>query len=777
MKTTDRSDVTCERGAKEVGPAGGRTLRRTASFLATVALLACPLAAAAQSTAQSADELTVETIFGSDGLSSRSVAVRWMADGRHWSVVERDSAGFDELWRVEAESGRREKLVSSAELSPPGGGDPLRIEGYDFSEDGRRLLIFSQSQQVWRARTKGRYYVFDFPTRRLIEVSGEDGWQMFAKLSPDARQVAFVRDHDLYVTDLSSGEERRLTFDGGENIINGTTDWVYEEELDLRDAFRWSPDGSRIAYWRFDQSPVRTYWLVDHLPLYPELTGIRYPKAGEDNSRVQVGSLDLATGGTTWFDIGPDEDIYIARMEWAESSDEVVIQRLNRHQNRLDLLLGDARTGETTLLFSEQDDAWLDAGDDLHWLDGGSRFTWTSDRDGYTHVYLYDRSGRMVRQVTRGSWDVTALHGVDETGGLAYVTAASESPLTRSVYSVELEGGQMNRLVGGRGTHSARFAPDFGLFVDTHSSIGTPPVVTLRRTADATSVRVLEDNSGLTARLEALDLREPEFFTVPADDGSELNGWIIKPRDFDPTHRYALLLYVYGGPGSQTVRDVWGGRRYLWHQMLVREGILVASVDNRGTGARGREFKKQVYLRLGQLEAADQLAAMRHLGERPYVDASRIGIWGWSYGGYMALMTSLAGGEAVATAIAGAPVTSWELYDTIYTERFMRTPQENPEGYRLGAPLSLAEGLEGDLLLVHGLADDNVHPQNTYRMAHALQAAGKQFDMRLYPGQRHGIRGRTLTVNLYGMMTGFLLRTLAPEPEPTETRGTAWQGH
>jgi dipeptidyl-peptidase-4 len=727
-------------------------------------------------TAVGQEDLTVERIYGGDDLQGRSDSMRWMPDGRHWSTIDRDSLGRGELWQVEAVTGERENLVSAAELIRAGSEEPLPIEGYTFSADGRRLLIFSESQQVWRTRTKGRYYVFDFPTRRLIDVSAEDGWQMFAKFSPDARRVAFVRDNDLFVTDLNSGDERRLTFDGSETIINGTTDWVYEEELDLRDAFRWSPDGSRIAFWRFDQGPVRTYWLVDDLALYPELTGVRYPKAGEVNSTVTVGSIELASGETTWFDIGDEEDIYIARMEWAASSDEVVIQRLNRHQSQLDLLLGDARTGVTSLLFSERDEAWLDVNDDMFWIDGGQRFTWTSDRDGFSHVYLYDRSGRMLRQLSSGPWDVTTFHGVDENTGRIFFTAAAESPITRSVYRAPLDDGVMTRIAGGRGTHSARFSPNFGLFTDTYSSIGAPPVTRLRLVADGSEVRVLEDNAALVRKLGALDLREPEFFTVEADDGSILNAWIIKPRDFDPGQSYPLLIYVYGGPGSQTVTDAWGGRRYLWHQMLVRNGILVASVDNRGTGARGRGFKKQVYMRLGQLETSDQLAAVRQLGDLPYVDASRIGIWGWSYGGYMALMTSLLGGSQVAAAIAGAPVTSWELYDTIYTERFMRTPQENPGGYSIGAPLSHAEGLEGDLLIIHGTADDNVHPQNTLRMVYELEQAGKQFDMRLYPGQRHGIRGPTLSVNLYEMMTDFLVHALLSAPQEVSAPDGAWLG-
>ncbi len=750
---------------------------RSTARAAAAALAATVLSIALPSAAPGQEELTVERIFGGGDFRGESVSVRWMPDGLHWSTIERDSADRAELWQVDARTGQRQKLVSAAELMKEGSDEPLQVESYTFSTDGRRLLIFAESQQVWRARTKGRYYVFDFPTRRLIPVSDADGWQMFAKFSPDARQVAYVRENDLYVTDLSSGEEQRLTFDGSETIINGTTDWVYEEELGLRDAFRWSPDGSRIAFWRFDQEPVRTYWLLDAMPLYPELNGVRYPKAGDANSTVRVGSVELASGETRWFDTGAEEDIYIARMDWAASSAEVVIQRLNRHQSQLDLLLGDARTGETSLLFSERDEAWLNANNDIRWLADGQEFTWTSDRDGFTHVYVYDRSGRMLRQLTRGNWDVTAFHGVDEVAGRIFFTAASESPITRSVYWASLDGGRMGQIAGGRGTHSARFSPDFQLFTVTYSSIGTPPVTSLRRVADGSEIRVLADNAALVGRLDSLDLREPEFFTVQAADGTSLNAWIIKPRDFDPGNTYPLLLYVYGGPGSQTVRDSWGGTRYLWHQMLVRDGILVASVDNRGTGARGREFEKQVYMRLGQLETADQLAAMRELGDLPYVDGSRIGIWGWSYGGYMALMTSLLGGSQVAAAIAGAPVTSWELYDTIYTERFMRTPQENPEGYSAGAPLTHAEGLEGNLLIIHGTADDNVHPQNTLKMIAALEQAGKQFDMRLYPGQRHGVRGSTLSVNLYEMMTRFLHRSLLESaPEPVAPTSTNWMG-
>jgi dipeptidyl-peptidase-4 len=513
--------------------------RWVAPALAAMCLPALPLVGDAQTPD---DALTVERIYGSDYFDGDSISLRWMPDGRHWTTVEQDMEGRDELWRVDAQSGSRQKLISAVELVPEAGQDPIAIEGHQLSEDGRRVLIFTNSQQVWRQRTKGEYYVFEFDSRRLSPVSAGTGWQMFAKLSPDGHRAAFVRDHDLYLVDLTTGAERQLTFDGSETVVNGTSDWVYEEELRLRDAFRWSTDGERIAYWRFDQSPVRPYPLVDHSPLYPELKQIRYPKAGEANSRVQVGSLELSTGRTTWFDIGPEEDIYIARMEWAESPHEVVIQRLNRWQNRLDLLLGDAHTGETTLLFSEEDDAWVDANDDLRWIDGGSRFTWTSERDGYRHVYLYHRSGRLVRQLTRGPWDVIAFHGADQVSGRIFFTAASETPLTRTVHSVSLEGTDMLTLAGGRGSHSADFSPDFELFGNTHSTIGSPPTTALRRAADGSLVRILVNNAELASRIDALGLREPEFFTIGAADGIPLNGWIIKPRDFDPRRAYPLLL-------------------------------------------------------------------------------------------------------------------------------------------------------------------------------------------------------------------------------------------
>lgn len=721
----------------------------------------------ATAAADVSEQLTVQNIFGTRYFFGESFSASWRQGGRHWISTDSDGEGNPELWQVDAANGRRTKLVDAAELVPAGADGPIAINGFTFSQDGKKLLIFTNAQRVWRARTKGEYYVLDLETRALTPVSTQPGWQMFAKFSPNGRYVAFVRDHNIVLTDLQSGEEHPLTSDGNENIINGTTDWVYEEEFGIRDAFRWSPDGRRIAYLRFDQTEVRRFYMVDESELYPEMTPIPYPKAGEVNSTIRAGVLDLSTKQTTWFELGDDPDIYVARLDWADSPTEVVMQRLNRHQNRLDLLMGDAETGSMRVILTETDPAWVDVNDNIRWFGGGQQFIWSSARDGHNHLYLYQRDGSLVRQLTRGEWDVSAVQGVDSRRGRVYFTAAYESPMTRAFLSVKLDGSDPSVIRGGDGGwHSIQMSPSTEFFIDRFSTITTPTTTALFR-SNGEEVRVLADNAELKSKVAALSLPEPEFITVRAADGRPLNGYLVKPMDFDPTRQYALLLYVYGGPGSQTVVDRWGGTRLLWHHMLAENGILVASVDNRGTGARGRAFEKATYLKLGQLETDDQLAAARQLGQLPFVDENRLGIWGWSYGGYMTLMTTLTSEGMIRAGVAVAPVSAWELYDTIYTERFMRTPQENAEGYERAAPLNLAEKLDdrSALLIVHGTGDDNVHPQNTTRMVQALIEANKQFDFRLYPNKTHSIAGGTTRLNLFTLITDFLMRELAAAPQ------------
>lgn len=729
----------------------------TVGTLLGLAALLVPAAAGGQ-------QLTVEQIYGSDELAARTYEVVWMPDPGRFARLVPDEDGVPELWGVEAASGDSVKLISAAELIPRGSDTPLTVESVQFSADGRRVLVFADAERVWRHRTRGSYYVFELPTRELTAVGTPPRRLMFAKFSPDGERVAFVRDGDLYVFDIGSGAERRLTHDGGGVVVNGTSDWLYEEELGLRDAFRWSPDGERIAFWRFDQGPVPVFPLYDATSAYPAVTPIRYPKAGGSNSAVRIGAVEVESGRITWFDAEGGDEAYLPWMEWAASSEEVLVQRLNRRQNQLDVLLGRAATGETRLLFSEVSDTWLESGRDVHWMAGGEAFVWPSDRDGYRHLYVYGRDGELRGQLTRGAWDVTSVAGVDTTSAVVYFVAAAESPMTRAVMASDLDGaGESRLLVGGRGMRSASFSPDFSRFLETASTISTPPVVTLRDRSGA-AVRVIEDNAELLDRLERLRLREPEFTDLRAADGTRLNAWIMKPRSFDPSRAYPLLLYTYGGPGSQTVVDGWGGERYLWHQMLVRQGVLVASVDNRGTGARGRDYEHQVYRRLGQLEAADQLAAARQLADLAYVDEEHVGIWGWSYGGYVALMTALGSKGFIRAAVAVAPVTDWRYYDTAYTERFMQKPDENPEGYRLGAPARMADQLRSDLLIVHGTGDDNVHPQHTIVMIDALIAAGRPFDMALYPNRTHALSGGNTRVHLFDRITRYLLERLVTEP-------------
>ena len=720
--------------------------------------LAVLLAGSLVAQATQAPVLTVHSIWGTREFASDLVSPTWTKDGAAYTTIETDSAGHTDLYRVDAVSGRKERLVRGADLVPPGAALPVAIEEYRFSSDGTRLLIFTNSARVWRQSTKGTYYVWDLPARRLIPVSAQPGYQMFAKLSPDGRMAAFVRANNIYVTDLTTGAETAVTADGNDNVINGTSDWVYEEELDLRDAFRWSADGRRIAFWRLDQTAIRPFYLLNADSLYPELVPVRYPKAGMPNSEVKIGIVDLASRQTTWVDLGGDKDIYVAAMDFAGSSNEIWLTRLNRHQNRLDLLLADTQRGASRVIMTDRDSAWVDH-NQPRWIDGGKQFLFVSERDGYDQVYLFNRDGSLVRRVTPGGWDVLQVYGVDEKKRVLYCSGAIDGPLRRPLVRIGLDGQSLTRISPEPGSHGIEFDPTFQLYVDTYSRAGIPPVQTLRR-ADGTLVRTLADNIALAAKVAGLALARPEFTTIKTADGVELNAWIIKPQGFDPSHRYPLLMNVYGGPGSQTVTDSWGGANYLWHQMLARDGYLVASVDNRGTGGRGARFMKMTYLHLGRYESADQIASARWFAAQPYVDPDRIGIWGWSYGGYMSSLSMFRGAGVFKAALAVAPVTDWRFYDTIYTERYMRTPQENPAGYAEGAPLAYADSLKGHFLLVHGTGDDNVHFQNSVRLVERLEAANRQFDMRIYPNKTHAIAGGNTRENLYGLFTAWLEKNL-----------------
>ncbi len=701
-----------------------------------------------------APPLTVHAIWGSPEFVSDLVDIAWTSDGKAYTAIEENASGNTDLYRVDALTGTKALVVRGADLVSPGAVKPVAIEQYQFSGDGSKLLIFTNSARVWRENTKGTFFVWDLTARRLTPVSTRPGYQQFAKFSPEGRRVAFVRENNIYVTDLATGDETAVTRDGGENVINGTSDWVYEEELNLRDAFRWSPDGRRIAFWRLDQTAIRPFYLLNQDSLYPSLVPVRYPKTGTPNSDVKIGVVEISTGRTSWIELGPDKDIYVAAMDFADAPDQLWLTRLNRHQNRLDLLMADATSGAARVIMTDTDSAWVDA-NQPRWIDGGKQFLFVSARDGNDQIYLFDRGGSLVRRVTPGGWDVQDVYGVDEKSRVLYFSGAIEGPLGRQLLRVGLDGKGLARISTDPGTHSAAFAPTFALYVETYSQAGVPPVQTLRR-SDGTLVRTIASNAKLREKVLGLGLNRPEFITVKTPEGVELNAWIIKPKGFDPTRRYPLLMNVYGGPGSQTVTDAWGGANYLWHQMLAQDGYVIASVDNRGTGGRGAKFMKQTYLHLGRSESADQIAAARWFAAQPYVNPDRIGIWGWSYGGYMTSLSMFRGAGVFKAALAVAPVTDWRFYDTIYTERYMRTPQENAAGYDESAPLMYADSLRGSFLLVHGTGDDNVHFQNSERLVERLEAANKQFDLRIYPNKTHSIAGGTTRENLYGLFTSWL---------------------
>ena len=757
--------------------------------------------------AQPADSttFTLDAIHAENAFSPESFrGGRWAEEGPVITYIEpADSGDATHLMRYNLETDDSTRVIDGTNLYAEDVGRVVPIEDYQFSDEGDKVLIYTDSRQVWRANTKGYYYVYDPSSETLTPVADRnDGYQMFAKFNPSATKVAFVRERDLYVVDLATGRETALTTDGSDGaIINGTFDWVYEEEFGVRDGWRWGPNGEYIAFFKLDESDTREFALTDHTTRYPEYKRFRYPKAGEVNSEIKVGVVDVSAVDTTragppdaiqYFDTGtwdpslsPEEERtdpheYLARMGWAPAMDgppQVWMYRLNRGQNQLDLLYGDPETGTVRTVLEEERETYIDVEDEkLTFLDDGEHFVFLSERSGYNHAYLYRNNGTLIGPVTEGDWEVTSFHGVDEESLTAYFTATRDTSIERHLYRVGVSLGRHEaamtpeKLTERPGWHGIDLSTDRRYYIDAYSRTGAPPTWTLHE-ADGTRLATLEDNAALQERLDRLDLPTTTFTTLPAADGTPLNSYVIKPTDFDASQSYPVLMYVYGGPGAQTVADRWGGSRHLWHQYLSRaHDVVVVSVDNRGTGGRGKAFQDVPYQRLGQPESADQIAAAQALADSAWVDADRIGIWGWSYGGYMTLMSMLTG-EGPSTFAAGlsvAPVTDWRLYDTIYTERYMSTPQDNRDGYVNGAPTTYADRLTDgqDLLLAHGSFDDNVHPQNSIQMVDTLQAEGKQFEFMLYPKKTHSIAGGTTRLHLFRMLTDFVEEHLATSDEP-----------
>lgn len=706
-------------------------------------------------------EIQIEDIWGSRKFSPEGVSgIRPLKDGKTYAIIEKGSLNVYNY----ADGSLVKTLLGPEELKLD---DSTRISLsiYDLSLGEDLILIPAETEQIYRHSTRSNFYIYDFRNKKLFPLS-TGGKQQLASFSPDGSMVAFVRDNNIFVRNIASNTEQQITTDGQLNqIINGTTDWVYEEEFSFTQAFFWSPDSRRIAYLKFDERNVREFNMVYYNELYPELYTYKYPKAGEDNSIVSVHIWDKDSGKTLRVETGNETDVYFPRIGWTSNPELLGIQKLNRLQNHLEILLAEASTGRTRLLLEEKNKYYIDITDDLTFLQDGRHFMITSERDGYNHIYLYDLNGRLIRQLTKGRWDVTKLYGYSSRFNKIYFQAAMTSPMDRQIFSVDLKG-KMSPLVLSSGHNNAFFSNDFSFFIHSQSSINQPPVFVMRNNAGK-ELRILRDNTRLRSTMKEYGWQDFEFFTIedpsivlPDGTSTSLNAWMLKPQHFDPLKKYPVLIYIYGGPGAQTVNNSWSGGNNWWFQMLSDLGFIVVSVDNRGTGARGEAFKKMTYLQLGKYETEDLITTARYLSGMNFVDAERIGVFGWSYGGYMSSLGITKGADVFKSAIAVAPVTNWRYYDNIYTERYMRKPQDNADGYDKNSPINHVASIKGSYLLVHGSADDNVHYQNAMEMINALVAANKQFELMIYPNRNHGIFGGNTRIHLYHLMTDFLKRTL-----------------
>jgi dipeptidyl-peptidase-4 len=739
-----------------------------------IASLTVPLAVAEDPVSDPA-LLTIDRIYKANEFAEKSYAAKWLDFSRDsnasYTTLEssEEYAQRHDILRHDAATGETSVLVSAADLIPPGTSTPLKIEDYAWSKNLDLLLIYTNSKRVWRQNTRGDYWLLDRSSRQLRKLGGDapPATLMFAKLSPDGTKVAYVRNRNLYVEDLFDHSVCGLTDDQSDDIINGTTDWVYEEEFGLRDGFRWSPDSHSIAFWQIDTTGVQRFPLVNNIDsLYPTVHWFAYPKVGQRNPSCRIGLAEIDTSSITWVNLpGDPRQHYVPRLDFVPATGELLIQQLNRLQNTNRLFLYQAGQDAKEVLV-DQDDAWVDVHDELIWLDDDNHFTWPSDRDGWRHVFIASRDGMsQPAMITPGEFDVVQVVDVDEPIEQLYFIASPGNATQRYLYRVGLDGQGMQRLTPEKfsGSNSYQISPDCKWAIHQWSSADHPTRTSLISLPDHKQVRKLEENEELVKKVEQLKRKPTELFRVDIGDGVLLDGWCIKPPDFDPEQKYPLLIYVYGEPAGSTVRDRWGGTSYLWHLMMAQHGYVVMSFDNRGTKApRGREWRKSIYKKIGILPPQDQAAAVRAvLKDRPYLDATKVGIWGWSGGGSSSLQAVFKYPELYSTAIAVAPVPNQRYYDTIYQERYMATPDLNAEGFLEGSAINFAKQLEGNLLLVHGTADDNCHYATTEMLIDELVAHNKQFTMFAYPNRTHAVRERKNTTrHLRSMMTNFLLEKM-----------------
>lgn len=730
-------------------------MKKNISTIGLIIMLMIPIFSLGQNGSK---KITLDDIFRNRTFRTEGInEIRSMKDGVHYTALSPD---YKYITKYSYKTGDSIQEVVNVEKLPSK--EVRMIVDYEFNDDETAILIQANYEQLYRRSFKADYFIYDIVSKTIKPLS-KNGKQQLATFSPDGKKIAFVRDNNMFVVDLTSGKEVQITTDGKSNeIINGAPDWVYEEEFEFNKAFAWSPDSKHLAYMKFDERGVKMFNMtmfqgakpsIEENALYPSNTQFKYPKAGEDNSIVNVFIYDLSTGKTIGADTGEEKDQYIPRIMFTKNPETLAILRLNRLQNKLEILKTNAVTGKSEVMYTEENKYYIDEGnfDYISFSSDGKSFVLISEQDGWSHLYQYDMNGKLIKQLTKGEFDVTDYYGYDEAKKLHYYQAAAKTPMQRELYSVKSDGTGVKLLSEKPGTNRATFSSTYKYYIHNYSSATEPPIYTLRE-ASGKQIRMLEDNSELKNKLNDYKFNHREFFIIDTPEGIKLNAYAIYPPDFDKTKKYPVVINQYSGPNSQQVLDSWS---LDYDDYLAQEGFILVSVDPRGTGARGEEFRKGTYLQLGKYETIDHVNSAKYLANLPGVDGNRIGIWGWSYGGFISSSCMLKGNGTFKVGVAVAPVTNWRYYDNIYTERFMRKPQDNKDGYDSNSPLFFADKLQGKLLLVHGTADDNVHVQNTLELAERLVQAEKQFDMMVYTNRNHSIFGGNTRMHLHTMITNY----------------------